>query len=87
VEALESGEEAVSELQEYTAATQAMVSRQLMTLEAQAVINRGKKGSHVYHRANHPKVTAILACIRSSAAAPPPAGHHYCADDKSLRSM
>jgi DNA-binding transcriptional ArsR family regulator len=65
LEALESGEKSVSELQKYSGATQVMVSQQLTTLKARGVVESRRKGSHMYYRITEPKVSAILGCIRS----------------------
>lgn len=65
LEALESGERSVSELQEYAAASQAAVSQQLATLRARGIVDNRREGAHVYYRIIEPKVTAILGCIRT----------------------
>jgi ArsR family transcriptional regulator len=65
LEALESGEKTVTELQSYAGATQAAVSQQLATLRARGVVDKRRDGARVFYRITEPKVTAILACIRS----------------------
>ncbi len=65
LEALEQGERTVTELQEHSGATQAAVSQQLATMRARRVVDCRRDGAHVYYRIIEPKVTAVLACIRS----------------------
>ena len=74
LEALESGEKTVSELQEYAGATQPMVSQHLMVLKAHGVVDLRRAGPFAYYWIVEPKVKHILDCIRAgeceSAAAP-----------------
>jgi DNA-binding transcriptional ArsR family regulator len=65
LEALEHGEKSVTELQEHSGATQAAVSQQLATMRARRVVECRRDGAHVYYHIIEPKVTAVLACIRS----------------------
>lgn len=65
LEALEQGEKTVSELQDYAGATQAAVSQQLATLRARSIVDNRRDGTSVFYHIIEPKVTAILACIRS----------------------
>jgi DNA-binding transcriptional ArsR family regulator len=65
LEALEQGEKTVTELQEYAGATQAAVSQQLATMRARRIVDNRRDGTSVFYRIVEPKVTAILACIRS----------------------
>ena len=65
LECLESGEKSVSELQEYSGASQAMVSQQLLTLKGRGIVDSRRDGSHMYYRIVEPKVSSILDCIRT----------------------
>ena len=65
LEALERGEKTVTELQEHVGATQAAVSQQLATMRARGVVDNRRDGARVFYRIIEPKVSAILACIRS----------------------
>jgi ArsR family transcriptional regulator len=65
LEALESGEKTVTELQGHADATQAAVSQQLATMRARGVVDNRRDGARVFYRITEPKVMAILACIRS----------------------
>jgi ArsR family transcriptional regulator len=65
LEALESGEKTVTELQGHAGATQAAVSQQLATMRARGVVDNRRDGARVFYRITEPKVMAILACIRS----------------------
>jgi len=65
LEALESGEKSVSQLQEYSGATQTMVSQQLTTLKGRGIVASRREGAHNYYSIIEPKVAAILNCIRS----------------------
>ena len=65
LEALESGERSVSDLQGHSGASQAAVSQQLATLKAKNIVDCRRDGTHVFYRITEPKVTAILGCIRS----------------------
>ena len=65
VEALESRERSVSELQQYTGATQTAVSQQLHNLKAKGIVDNRREGSRMFYYITEPKVSAILNCIRS----------------------
>lgn len=65
LEALESGEKTVSQLQEYAEVGQAAVSQQLGLLRSHGVVGGRREGSHVYYRILEPKVQHILDCIRT----------------------
>ena len=65
LEALESGEKTVTELQDHAGAPQAAVSQQLATMRARGVVDNRRDGARVYYRITEPKVMAILSCIRS----------------------
>ena len=65
LEFLESGEKSVSELQQYTGATQTIVSQQLTTLRARGIVDNRREGTNVYYRIVEPKALSILACIRT----------------------
>ena len=65
LEALESGERTVTDLQSHAGATQAAVSQQLATLRARGVVDNRRDGTRVFYRITEPKVMAILSCIRS----------------------
>ena len=65
LEALEHGEKTVTELQQDVGTTQAAVSQQLATLRARRIVDNRRDGTNVFYRIIEPKVTAILACIRS----------------------
>ncbi len=64
LEGLENGEMTVSDLQEYSGATQAAVSQQLATLKSRRVVDSRRDGAHVYYRITEPKVGHILRSIR-----------------------
>lgn len=64
LEALESGEKTVSELQEYAGASQAAVSQQLATMRGRGIVNCRREGINVYYWISEPKVSLILDCIR-----------------------
>jgi DNA-binding transcriptional ArsR family regulator len=64
LEALEQGEKTVSELQEYSGATQPAVSQHLMVLKAHGVVDQRRQGPFAYYWVIEPKVKAILECIR-----------------------
>lgn len=64
LEAMESGEQTVSELQAYARVTQASVSHQLGVLRAHGVVEGRRDGSHVRYQIIEPKVRFILDCIR-----------------------
>ena len=65
LEFLESGEKSVSEMQQYTGATQTIVSQQLTTLRARGIVDNRRDGTNVYYRIVEPKALSILACIRT----------------------
>jgi ArsR family transcriptional regulator len=67
LEALETGEKTVSELQDYASATQPMVSQHLMVLKAHGVVDLRRAGPFMYYRMVEPKVKSILECIRAGA--------------------
>jgi ArsR family transcriptional regulator, virulence genes transcriptional regulator len=71
LEALESGEKTVSELQEYAAASQPMVSQHLMVLKAHGIVDLRRQGSHMLYWVVEPKVKGILACIRARSLSQP----------------
>jgi DNA-binding transcriptional ArsR family regulator len=64
LDALEGGAGTVTELQELTGATQAMVSQQLATLRGHGVVTARRDGPFVRYAIAEPKVHHILACIR-----------------------
>lgn len=68
LDALESGEATVSELQARTGASQAMVSQQLATLRGHGVVTARRDGPYVRYSIAEPKVHHILACIRGCGA-------------------
>lgn len=65
LEALESGEKTVSELQEYAGASQPMVSQHLMVLKAHGVVGVRRAGPFARYWIVEPKVGSILECIRA----------------------
>ena len=65
LEALETGEKTVTQLQEHSGANQAAVSQQLATLRARSIVDNRRDGAHVYYRITEPKVSSILNCIRT----------------------
>ncbi len=65
LEALETGEKTVSELQEYADASQPMVSQHLMVLKAHGVVDLRRAGCFVYYWIVEPRVKAILECVRA----------------------
>jgi DNA-binding transcriptional ArsR family regulator len=65
LEALESGEKTVSELQKYADASQPMVSQHLMVLKAHGIVDLRRRGSHMLYWVIEPKVKVILECIRA----------------------
>lgn len=65
LEALESGEKTVSELQEYAGASQPTVSQHLMVLKAHGVVDLRRAGPFAYYWIVEPKVQSILECIRA----------------------
>jgi ArsR family transcriptional regulator len=64
LEALESGDKTVSELQDYCGSTQAMMSQQLATLRGHGVVAAHRDGQFIRYSISEPKVHHILACIR-----------------------
>lgn len=68
LDAMEADERTVTELQEITGATQAMVSQQLATLRGHGVVTSRRDGPFVRYSIAEPKVHAILACIRGCGA-------------------
>lgn len=64
LEALESGDLSVTELQKCTGATQTMVSQQLATLRGHGVVDFRRDGPFVRYTIREPKVRHILDCIR-----------------------
>lgn len=65
LEALETGEKTVSELQEYAGVSQPMVSQHLTVLKAHGVVDLRRAGPFAYYWIVEPKVTSILECIRA----------------------
>ncbi len=65
LEALESGEKTVSELQEYAGVSQPMASQHLMVLKAHGVVDLRRAGPFAYYWIVESKVTSILECIRA----------------------
>jgi len=64
LEALEAGEMSVSDLQDYSGATQAAVSQQLGTMRGRGIVDCRRDGANVFYRVTEPKVSFILDCIR-----------------------
>ena len=64
LEAMESGEKTVSELQAFAGVPQATVSEQLGILRGHNVVSARRQGTFVYYGITEPKVRHILACIR-----------------------
>lgn len=64
LEALESGEKTVVELQARSGATQAMVSQQLATLRGHGIVSPRRDGPFVRYSICEPKVHTILDCVR-----------------------
>jgi len=64
LEALEIDEMSVSELQDYSGASQTAVSQQLATLRAHGVVQAQRDGQFIRYSISEPKVHAILDCIR-----------------------
>ena len=65
LEALETGEKTVTELQEYVGVPQPMVSQHLMVLRAHGVVDLRRAGPFAYYWIVEPKVKSILECIRA----------------------
>ena len=68
LEAMESGEATVRELEAASGATQSMVSQQLAILRGHGVVTARRDGSFVRYSIAEPKVHYILACIRGCGA-------------------
>ena len=64
LDAMERDEMTVTQLQELTGASQAMVSQQLATLRGRGVVAARRDGPYVRYSIVEPKVHHILACIR-----------------------
>jgi DNA-binding transcriptional ArsR family regulator len=64
LEAMESGEQTVSDLQAFTGATQTMVSQQLGILRGRGVVDARREGPFVYYHITEPRVQRVLACVR-----------------------
>ena len=65
LEALETGEKTVSELQEYAGVSQPMASQHLMVLKAHGVVDLRRAGPFARYSIVEPKVKSILECIRA----------------------
>jgi len=65
LEALETGEKTVSELQEYAGVSQPMASQHLMVLKAHRVVDLRRAGPFARYSIVEPKVKSILECIRA----------------------
>lgn len=68
LDAMQSGEATVSELQARTGASQAMVSQQLATLRGHGIVTARREGPFVRYSIVEPKVYRILDCIRGCGA-------------------
>ncbi len=66
LEALETGEKTVSELQGYATASQPQVSQQLAILRGHDIVDVRREGNFAFYRVVEPRVSAILECIRAS---------------------
>ena len=64
LEAMEKGDRTVTELQECTGASQAVVSQQLSILRGRGVVAASREGPYMYYHISEPKVHHILDCIR-----------------------
>lgn len=64
LEALETGDRHVAELQEATGASQAIVSQQLGIMRGAGIVDARREGARVFYRIIEPKVSRILDCIR-----------------------
>lgn len=69
LEAMETGEQTVTELQQFTGESQATVSHQLGILRGHAVVEARREGPFVYYHIIEPKVRRVLACVRECDAA------------------
>ena len=67
LEALETGEKTVSELQDYAGVSQPMASQHLMVLKAHGVVDLRRAGPFAHYWIVEPKVKSILDCIRAGA--------------------
>lgn len=65
LDVLEAGAASVTELQQRTGTSQAMVSQQLATLRGHGIVTARREGPFVRYTIAEPKVHQILACIRS----------------------
>lgn len=65
LEALETGEKTVTELQEYAGASQPTVSQHLTVLKAHGVVDLRRTGPFARYSIVEPKVKSILECIRA----------------------
>jgi DNA-binding transcriptional ArsR family regulator len=70
LEAMEAGEQTVSELQRFSGSEQAAVSEHLGILRGHGVVDARRQGPFVYYRITEPRVRRILACVRHCDAAP-----------------
>jgi ArsR family transcriptional regulator, virulence genes transcriptional regulator len=68
LDAMQTGEVTVSELQACTGASQAMVSQQLATLRGHGIVTARREGPFVRYAIAEPKVYRILDCIRGCGA-------------------
>jgi ArsR family transcriptional regulator len=64
LEALDQGEQSVSEICRASGLAQAICSQHLSRLRALDVVSRRKDGQNVYYRVIEPRVRRILDCIR-----------------------
>lgn len=70
LESLEHGEKSVSELQEYSGASQPTVSQHLMVLKAHGIVDLRRQGPYMLYWVIEPKVKVILECIRAGGCEP-----------------
>lgn len=68
LEAMEQDGRTVTELQEWSGATQALVSQQLATLRGHGVVRAEREGQYIRYFIAEPKVHHILDCIRDCGA-------------------
>lgn len=64
LEALESGEKSVVDLQAHSGATQALVSQQMATLRGRGLVSARRDGPYVYYSICEPTVRRVLDCVR-----------------------
>jgi ArsR family transcriptional regulator len=64
LEALETGDKTVSQLQRAARAGQASVSQQLAILRGRGIVDCRREGANVYYWITEPRVAKILDCIR-----------------------